>query len=104
MCHGMSGSTRRQEIGHAFEIVGIVAEAGNDERDDLDPEAALLEHLDGVGDVFHHAAELAVVFGVEGFEIDLVRIDVGPDEIEHLRRAVAVGDVGALAGRGIELP
>ena len=30
---------------------------------------------------------------VEALEIDLVEIDPGPDEIEHARRAVAVGDV-----------
>jgi hypothetical protein len=51
--------------------------------------------LDRVGDVLQHAAELAVVLVAEGFQVDLVRVDVRADEIEHLRRAVAVGDVRA---------
>src|SRR6185437_11133244 len=67
---------------------------------DLDVEAALLEHLDRVGDVLHDAAKLAVVFRVVGFEVDLVGIDKRPDEVEHLRGAVAVGNVGAAQAAG----
>ena len=43
---------------------------GNNEGDDLDPDAAFLEHADGGGDVLHDAAELAVVLGVESFQVD----------------------------------
>jgi hypothetical protein len=45
------------------------------ERDDLDPEAALLEPLDRVENRLQRAAELAVVAIVEALEIDLVEID-----------------------------
>ena len=44
MCHGMSGSTDARKSAMRLQVVGVVAEAGDDERDDLDPEAALLEH------------------------------------------------------------
>ena len=38
---------------------------------------------------------LAVVAVVEALEIDLVGDDPGAEEVEHLRRGVAVGDEGA---------
>ena len=48
---------RGKKVGHAFEVIRRVAEAGDDEGDDLNPEAALLEHLDGAGDVVENAAQ-----------------------------------------------
>ena len=68
---GHEGIDAGEEVGHAFEFVGIVAEAGDDEGDDFDPEVALLEHSDGVGDVFQDAAELAVVWGLNVFRSTL---------------------------------
>jgi hypothetical protein len=54
-------------------------------------------------DVDQDAAEPAVVFVVETFQIDLVGVHVGADEIEHLRGGVAVGDVGAAQAAGAGL-
>ena len=88
------------ELGHPLQIIRIVAEIGDHQRDDLDPEAALLEHFDGAGDVLENAAELAIIFVGESFQIDFVGIDVGTDEVEDLGRAVAVGDVGAAQAAG----
>src|SRR5205823_8959976 len=70
-----------------------IVEAGNDERHDLRPDAALLESLDRVEHRLQHAAEVAVVAVVESFEIDLVQIDVRRDVVEHLGRSVAVRNV-----------
>src|SRR5690242_9978992 len=48
----------RDKLCHAFELVSIIAEAGNDKRDDLDPEASLFEILNRVNDILHNSAEL----------------------------------------------
>ena len=45
---------------------------------------------DGVEDRLEPAAELAIAAIVEALEVDLVEIDVRPEVLEHLRRAVAV--------------
>src|SRR5262249_980051 len=67
----------------------------DDEGDDLQPEAALVDHADRARDVVECPAEGSVSAIVEAFEIDLVGDDPGTQVIEDLRRGVAVGNEGA---------
>ena len=89
------GIDARQELGDLRQLLVRIVEAGNDERDDLDPDAALLETLDRIEHRLQSAAEVTVMGVRETFEIDFVEIDVGRDVIEHLLRSVSVGDVRA---------
>ena len=72
-------------------VVGVV-EAGDQQRDDLEPQAHRVNAADGVEDGADAAAEFVVVAVVEALEIDFVEIEPGADVFEDLRRAVAVGD------------
>ena len=92
---GNVGADRGEEAGRLAQLVVAVVEARNDEGDDLQPQAALVDHADGARDVVQRAAEAAIVAVVELFEIDLVGDDPGAEIIEHFRRGVAVGDEGA---------
>src|SRR5205814_2073933 len=88
-----TGVDRRQELRDLRQLGLGVVEAGNDERHDLRPDAALLQPLDRVEYRLQYAAEIAVVAVVESLEVDLVQIDVRRDVVENLRRAVAVRHV-----------
>ena len=77
---------------------------GNQQRDDLEPEAHRVQPADRVEDRLEAAAELAVVAIVEALEIDLVEVDPRPQVLEHLRRAVAVRHVAGRRGRRPSLP
>src|SRR5262249_31941308 len=60
---------RRQEAGGVAQLRLAIVEARDDERDDLQPEAALVEHADAFGDVVQGAAQGAVVTVVEALQI-----------------------------------
>ena len=100
----MSGDTPATNVGQPRQLVARVVEAGNQQRDDLDPEAHRVQAADRVEDRLEAAAELAVVAIVEALEIDLVEIDPRPQVLEHLRRAVAVRHEAGRRGRRPSLP
>ncbi len=81
-----------------------VVEAGDDERDNLQPEAALEHHADGAQDVFQGAAQLAIAAFGKALEVDLVGDDPGAQKVEDLGRGVAVGDKGTGQAGGGRLP
>src|SRR5207249_11999369 len=87
---------RRQPL----KLVARVVEPGNQQRDDLHPEAHRGQPADRIEDRREPASELAVMAIVEALEIDLVEIDPRPQVFEYLRRPVAVRHVaGREAGR-----
>src|SRR5262245_27165832 len=92
---GDVAADRRQEAGRAAQLLFAVVEAGDDQRDDLHPDAALVDHADAVQDVLQRAAQRAVVAVVEALQVDLVGPDPGAEVVEHLRGGVAVGDEAA---------
>ncbi len=72
-------------------FVARVVEAGNQQRDDLQPESVGVQAANRVEDRFEAPAELAVVTVVEALEIDFVQIDPRPQvSPSTLRRPVAV--------------
>ena len=86
----MSGETLGDELGQPLQLVVAVVEAGNQQRDDLEPDAHVVQLLDGVENRLQPPAELAIVAVVEALQVDFVGIDPGPQILEHARRAVAV--------------
>jgi len=60
-----------EELGDLGQLLVAVVERRDDERDDLEPDAALLQPADGVEDRLQRAAEVAVVRVGEAFQIDL---------------------------------
>src|SRR5436309_9771333 len=92
---GDVGRYAGNEIGGGLQFIIRIIEAGNDERDDLHPEAALINQLDSVEDIFQQAAELAIVAVVEAFEIDLVKLRPRAYVVEHFRCGIAVRDISA---------
>src|SRR3954462_3558584 len=50
-----------KKLGRALQLIRRVVETGDDERDDLEPEAHLVERADGPQDGLEAAAKLAVV-------------------------------------------
>jgi hypothetical protein len=79
-----------QKCGQLAEFVVAVVEAGNEQGDDLQPHAHLVQTADGVEDRLQASAEFAIVAIIEALEVHLVEIDPGMEILEHLRRAVAV--------------
>ena len=88
----MSGDTPARKRGQAAQLGLAVVESGNQQRDDLHPDAGSVQPRDRVEDWLQPSAELAVVPVVEALEIDFVEVDVRPQVLEHARRAVAVRD------------
>src|SRR5208283_2689277 len=89
---GNTGRDAGQECGEAAQFVGRIVEAGNEERDDLKPQAHVMDAADAVEDGSEASAEFVVVTVVETFEVDLVQIKPGTQVFENLRSAVAVGN------------
>src|SRR5207237_4841732 len=83
---------RGDVVGGARELRRIVVEAGYDQGDELEPQAALVHHPDRVEDVLQHTTELAVAFVVHRLEVDLVTVGPRPDVVEDFGRGVPVGD------------
>src|SRR4030095_1054981 len=81
-----AGEERRQPAKFLFAVV----EAGNEERDDLDPDAGPREPRDGVENWLQPSAQLTVSAIVEALEIDLVKIDMRSQVFEDALGAVAV--------------
>ena len=82
----------REEFGEAAEFVGEIVEAGDEEGDDFEPEAHLVNAANAVEDGADASAEFMVVAVVETFEIDFVEIEMRAEIFEDLGSAVAVGD------------
>src|SRR5438132_8669863 len=59
----------REKLGDLRQLLIGIVEAGNDQRDDLYPDSALLESANGVEHRLECAAEVAVVRVAESFEI-----------------------------------
>jgi len=91
---GDIGGDAGQEFGEAAQFVGIVIEAGDQERDDFEPEAHCVNAANAFEDGSNAAAEFVIVAVVETLEIDFVEIEPGVQVFENLRSAVAVGDEG----------
>jgi len=96
---GHVNGNARDELGDAAKFVVAVVEAGDDQRDDLDPESHVVQALDGLQNVFQCAAEFTIALVVEGLEINFVEGDVGLDVFEDLRRRIAVADEAAFETR-----
>ena len=79
-----------QKGGQVPQFVVAVVEAGNEQGDDLQPHAHLVQTADGVEDRLQASAELPIVMIVEALEVNLVEIDPGMDILEHLRSPVAI--------------
>lgn len=66
----------RRDVGNKFrelaKFVGIVIEAGDEERDDFKPEAHLVNAADTVEDGGDASTEFVIVTVVEAFEIDFI--------------------------------
>ena len=71
----MSGEMLGKEFGEAPEFVGRVVEAGDQERDDFQPEAHVMNAADAVEDGGDASAEFVVVAVVETLEVDFVEIE-----------------------------
>ena len=82
-----AGEKRRQPP----QLVFAVVEAGDQQRDDLEPDASAMQPRDRVQDRLQPSAELAVPAIVEALEIDFVEIDVRTKVLENALGAVAVG-------------
>ena len=71
-----------RHLGHeprqAVDFVARVVEAGNQQRDDLEPDAHRVQLTDRVENRSDPPAELTIVAIVEALEIDLVEIDPRP--------------------------
>jgi hypothetical protein len=88
----MSGEMpARNSVRRFSSSVGIV-EAGNQQRDDFEPQAHGVDAANAFENGADAAAEFVVVAVVEALEIDFVEIEPGAHVFENLRRAVAVGD------------
>ena len=98
----MSGETPARNAVRLPQFVVAVVEAGNEQGDDLQPDAHLVQTADGVEDRLQASAELAIVAIVEALEVHLVEIDPGMEILEHLRSSVAIrnkrGQQARLAG------
>src|SRR3989454_7914993 len=79
---GDAGREAGEEARDVSQLFVAVIEAGNDQGDDLEPEAQLMHHPDTVQDVLELAAERAVVLVSEGLQVDLVEIGKGTDILE----------------------
>ena len=86
---------RGEEFRDGAQFVFAVVESGHDQRDDFQPQAAFVHHADAVAHVFQRAAERAIAFVVETFQVNFVGHDPRTQEIERFGRGVAVGDKGA---------
>ena len=69
-----------------------IVEAGDEQRNDLEPQSHLVNAADAVEDGTDASAEFVVVAIVEALEIDFVEIEPGAQIFENLRSAVAVGN------------
>ena len=97
---GNVGRDARQEFGEAAKFVGVVVEAGDEKRDDLEPEPRLMNAADAIEDGSDAAAEFVVVTVVKALEIDFVQIEPGAQVFENLRSAVAVRNEAGDKSRG----
>ena len=84
-----------EELRHLAQLGFAVVEARHHQRHHLQPEPALVDHADAVGDVLQRAAERAVALVVEALQVNLVGDDPRAQEIQHLGCGVAVRDEGA---------
>ena len=84
------GGNSGYEFSEAAEFVVVVVETGNEKCDDLQPKPHGVNVANAVENGADAAAEFVIVAIVETLEIDLVEIEMGAQEIEDLRRAVAV--------------
>src|SRR5580658_1859214 len=89
---GNVGGDLREEFGEAAEFVGVVVEAGDQERHDFEPQSRLMDAADAIENGSDAAAEFVVVAVVKTFEIDFVQIEPGAQVFENLGSGVAVGD------------
>src|SRR4051812_4656680 len=80
------------EFSQAADLIVRVVESWNQQRDDLQPEADLVNALDGVENWLKASTELAVVRVVEALEVDFVQVNVRAQEVEHLRGGVPIRD------------
>ena len=92
------------KLGQPLQFIVGVVEAGNQQRDDLDPEAHFVQAANGVEDGLQAATQLAIVAVVEALQIDFVEVEPWAQVFEHLRSAVAVGDESGDAVRPLWLP
>src|SRR5438105_7715844 len=90
---GDAGREAGEEMRDVAQLFVAVIEAGNDQGDDLEPEAHLMHHPNAVHDVLELAAERAVILVAERLEVDLVEIWKGADVLEVVACGVAVGEV-----------
>ncbi len=72
-------------------VVGIV-EAGNEQRDNLQPQSHLMNSPNAVEDGADASAEFVVMAIVETLEIHFVEIEPGTHIFKYLGSSVAVGD------------
>src|SRR5207253_6280280 len=89
---GDAGREAGEEMCDVAQLFVAVIEAGNDQGDDLEPEAHLVHHLDPVYDVLELAAQGTVVLVAKGLEVDLVEIGEGADVLEDFPRGIAIRD------------
>src|SRR5579863_8241732 len=80
------------EFGEALQFIGGIVEAGNQEGDNFEPQAHLVDAADAIKDRRNASAEFVVVAIVEAFEIHLVEIEPRSNIVEYLLRSVAVGN------------
>ena len=88
----MSGETLAMNSVKPRKLRVAVVEAGNQQRDDFNPHAGLLQPRDGVEDRLQPPSKFAIASIVEALEIDFIRVDVRTQVLEHARRPVAVRD------------
>jgi hypothetical protein len=100
---GNVGRDAGEEFGEAAQFVGGIVEAGDEQRDDLKPQAHLVDAADALENGRDAAAEFVVVAIVEAFEIDFIQVEPGPHVVEHLWGSVAIGDEGGEQTCGFRL-
>src|SRR5207237_4091504 len=89
---GYIGGDAGHEFGQATELIVRIVEAGDQQRNDFQPETHAVKTADGFEDRTKSTAKLVVVTIVEALEIYFVQLNPGTKVFQHLGRAVAVGN------------
>ena len=91
---GDVGRNSGQKCGQLAKLIVAVVEAWDEQGDDLQPHAHLMQSANGVENGLEASAKLAIAMVVETLEVDFVEIDPGMEIVEHLGSSVAIGHEG----------
>ena len=87
---------RHQKFRDSPKLFIRIIEPGNHKGHDFHPHAFGVKQSNGVQNLGKFAAQRPVVFVVKSLEVHLVKINPGLDILNHLGRAVAVGNIGGI--------